>query len=131
MTRILFVCSGNVARSQMAEAFYNHFTKSRDACSAGTNSKTPLLYPKIPDEICQLMLEDGIDVSKQKVKVVDENLVKEARLIFVMCEKERCPDFLTSSDKVIYWPIEDPYRMSLEDMRKIRDEIKVKVQSLL
>ena len=97
MTKILFVCSGNVGRSQMAEAYYNHFTKSNDAYSAGTNPKTPQLYPKMPDEICQIMAEEGIDVSNQKVKTIEEHFVEEAERIFVMCEKECCPNFLVNS----------------------------------
>jgi arsenate reductase (thioredoxin) len=130
MTKTLFVCSGNVGRSQMAEAYYNHFSQSSKAYSAGTNPKTPQLYPKMPDEICQIMAEEGIDVSHQKVKTIDEHFVDEFERIFVMCEKECCPDFLTNSNKITYWQIEDPYQMSLDDMRKIRDQIKVKVQSI-
>lgn len=131
MAKILFVCSGNVARSQMAEAFYNHFTKSNDAYSAGTNPKTPILYQRMPDELCQLMSEEGIDVSKHKVKTIDEQFVENAECIFVMCERECCPDFLKNSNKVTYWEIEDPYEMTLDEMRKIRDKIKVNVKSIL
>ena len=131
MTKILFICSGNVGRSQMAEAFYNNLTKSKNAFSAGTNPNTPTKYPKIPDEIFQIMKEENIDVSHQKVKLINRHFVDEAERIFVMCKKDLCPDFLTKSDKVIYWKIEDPYQMSIDDMRKIRDQIKVKVQSIL
>jgi len=131
MTKILFVCSGNVGRSQMAEAFYNYFTKSKNAFSAGTDSNTPAKYPKMPDEICQIMKEENIDVSHQKVKLINRHFVDEAERIFVMCRKDLCPDFLTNSDKVIYWKIEDPYKMTIDDMRKIRDQIKVKVKSII
>ena len=131
MKKILFVCSGNVGRSQMAEAFYNSFTKSKNAFSAGTDPNTPKKYPKMPDEICQIMKEENIDVSHQKVKLINRDFVDEAERIFVMCGKDLCPDFLIHSDKVIYWQIEDPYQMSINDMRKIRDQIKVKVQSIL
>jgi len=131
MTKILFVCSGNVGRSQMAEAFYNYFTKSKNAFSAGTNSNTSTKYPKIPDEICQIMKEENIDVSHQKVKLINKHFVDETKRIFVMCKKNLCPDFLINSDKVIYWEIEDPYQMSVDDMRKIRNQIKVKVQSII
>ncbi len=77
------------------------------------------------------MKEENIDVSHQKVKLINRDFVDEAERIFVMCGKDLCPDFLIHSDKVIYWQIEDPYQMSINDMRKIRDQIKVKVQSIL
>ena len=131
MTKILFVCSGNVGRSQIAEAFYNYFTNSKNAFSAGIDPNTPIKYPKMPDEICQIMSEENIDVGNQKVKLIDKHFVNEAEKIFVMCKKEYCPDFLINSDKVTYWKIEDPYKMSIDNMKKIRDQIKVKVKSII
>jgi arsenate reductase (thioredoxin) len=115
----------------LAEAFYNYLTKSKNAFSAGTDPNTPIKYPKMPDEICQIMQEENIDVSHQKVKLINSHFVNEAEQIFVMCKKDLCPDFLINSDKVIYWEIEDPYQMSIDDMRKIRNQIKVKVQSII
>lgn len=130
MPKTLFVCSGNVARSQMAEAFYNHFTGTSDAYSAGTNFQTPKLYPRIPLEICQLMAEKGIDVSAQGLKTIDESFVEAADRIFIMCERKHCPSFLAESEKAVYWRVEDPYKMSMQEMRAIRDQIKSKVKSL-
>ena len=77
------------------------------------------------------MSEESIDVSHKKVKLLNKHFVDEAEQIFVMCKKDLCPDFLTKSNKVIYWEIEDPYQMSIDDMRKIRDQIKVKVKSII
>ncbi|MFW6047364.1 MAG: low molecular weight phosphatase family protein [Candidatus Woesearchaeota archaeon] len=131
MAKILFICSGNVGRSQMAEAFYNHFTNSKNAFSAGIDPNTPTKYPKIPNEICQIMKEENIAVSNQKVKLIKRHFVDEAEKIFVMCKKDLCPDFLTNSEKVVYWKIEDPYEMNIDDMRGIRDQIKIKVKSII
>ncbi|MBU1110707.1 hypothetical protein KKB83_03760 [Patescibacteria group bacterium] len=115
----------------MAEAFYNHITKSNNASSAGTDPNTPSKYPKLPDYICQIMAEENIDVSRHKVKLINEHFMDNAKQIFVMCSKELCPDFLVKSNKVTYWEIDDPYKMGLDDMRKIRDQIKAKVQTIL
>ena len=131
MKKILFVCYGNVGRSQMAEAFYNHLTKSKDAFSAGTDPKTPKKYPKIPEEIYKIMLEEGIDISSQKVKLINKKFINEARKIFIMCKKELCPNYLINSNKTTYWKITDPYKMNLYDRTKIRDEIKAKVKSII
>ena len=131
MIKILFICFANVGRSQMAEAFYNHHTKSKDAFSAGTDPGAALRYQKLPDEICKIMEEEDIDISRQKVKLINQDMIKNAEQIFVLCKKEFCPDFLLKSDKAIYWKIEDPYQMSIDNMRKVRDEIKSKVLSVV
>lgn len=131
MTKILFVCSGNVGRSQMAEAYYNYLTQTQDATSAGVDPLTPAKYPQLPDYICEAMAEEGIDVSNKHVKTVNEQMVNNAEKIFVMCLREACPDYLVQSDKVTYWNIHDPYQMSDEYLKKIRDQIRAKVQSII
>lgn len=131
MTKILFICSGNVGRSQMAEAFYNHYTKTKDASSAGTDPLTPSKYVNPSKEVCKIMQEEGIDISKNKVKFVTEEMVKEANKIFILCKKELCPDFLLNSNKISYLEIEDPYKMDLEGTRKIKNIIKDKVKLMV
>jgi len=115
----------------MAEAFYNHLSGTNDAYSAGTDPETPRKYPQLPSDVCQLMAEEGIDVGHKKVKTIDELFVEEADQIFVMCTQDQCPPFLKESDKVTYWPIQDPYKMKIEGMRQVRDEIKARVKSII
>jgi protein-tyrosine-phosphatase len=116
----------------MAEAFYNFYTRSQNACSAGISTTAPAKYPSLlPYEVRQIMLEEDIDIRHHTVKTIEEKLVENATRIFVMCEKEFCPDFLQNSEKVTYWKIENPKNMAIEDMRKIRDQIKVKVSSVI
>ena len=129
--KTLFVCWGNVARSQMAEAYYNHFTNSSDAFSAGILDFTPAKYGHPIKKVVQVMKEDGIDVSKKKVKVITEKMVKNADRIFVMCKKEQSPEFLLNSDKITFWDISDPFNRNLDNFRKIRDMVKSKVLSIL
>jgi arsenate reductase len=129
--KILFVCKGNVARSQMAEAYYNYFTKSIDAISAGVLDFTPLKYGRPVEVVIQAMKEDGIDVSQKTVKFVSKEMVDGADKIFIMCQKEECPDFLLNSQKITFWNIDDPYNMSLENHRKIRNKVKRHVIRLI
>lgn len=129
--KILFVCLGNVARSQMAEAYFNYFSKKDKAISAGVLDFTPEKYGHPIKEVIEIMNEEGIDISKQKVTYINPNMVENSDKIFVMCKKEECPKFLLDSNKIIFWKIEDPFGKEIGDFRKIRNEIKSKILSLL
>ena len=129
--KILFICAGNVARSQIAEAYYNSFTKSNNASSAGILDFTPSKYKHPTKEVIQAMKEDEIDVSQKIVKFITKEMVDNADRIFVMCPKERCFKFLLDSNKIIFWDIDDPDGTSIENHRRVRDEIKEKVRQLI
>lgn len=131
MVKVLFVCFGNIMRSQIAEAFYNKYTKSEDAISAGNNPITLEKYPNIPNETIDSMKEIGIDISEQKPKLITPQMVSEVSQIFIMCRKEECPNYLFSSDKCVFWEIEDPYRKGSNFLRKIRAQIESKVLSII
>ena len=115
----------------MAEGYYNHFTKTNDAKSAGVSDTAYKKYPRPVDEVVQVMKEDGINVSEKKVKKVTQEMIDESDKIFVMCEREMCPTFLLNSDKAVFWEVEDPYEMSIDGFRKIRDIIKSKVGQVI
>ena len=131
MKKILFVCLGNVARSQMAEAFYNHFTKSQSGISAGVLDYTPKKYGHPIREVIEVMREEGLDVAQQQVKEITPEMAAEADDIFVMCQREECPDFLLSFPRVTFWDIADPFGTHMDSFRSVRDEIKKKILSIL
>jgi len=115
----------------MAEGFYNYFTQSNNAYSAGIDPTTPARYEHPSKEIIRVMNEESIDISKKEVKTLKEEMVNKADQIFVMCKKERCPTYLINSGKAVYWDVTDPYKIRIEDIREIRDIIKERIHSII
>jgi len=136
MHKILFVCIHNSARSQMAEAFLNHFGKGQfHAESAGIEAGT--LNPNV----VQVMQEVGIDICGNKTKEVFDFLKegKQYAAVVTVCDAasaERCPIF-PGKTKRIAWSFTDPSQFKgtqeemLEQTRKVRDEIKEKVTAFI
>lgn len=128
---ILFVCLGNVARSQMAEAFYNTYTKSSDAKSAGVLDFTPAKYVHPVVEVVQVMKEEGIDVSNYLVKTITREMVDNVDKIYIMCKKEEYPEVLLAPGKAVFWQIPDPFGSSLQNYQQTKEAVKSKVLSIL
>ncbi len=127
MKKLLFVCVENAGRSQMAEAFANLFGKGKvEAKSAGT-----MPSPEVNPVVAKAMQERGIDVSKNKPKLIDDQMVKEADVVVVMgCGAQGfCP--LPLLKKVVDWEIEDPKGKPIERVRQIRDQVERRVKELL
>lgn len=128
--RVLFVCVHNAGRSQMAEAYVNHYAKTRgldiSAESAGTVSG------KVLNPVAEaVMAEDGVSMAGQVPKLLDEQTVQRAdKIVSMGCgvDAAACPvQFLVTED----WGLDDPAGQPLEVVRGIRDEIKVRVLELL
>ncbi len=126
-SRVLFVCTGNSCRSQMAEGWANRLGAGRlEAHSAGVN---PFGVVRLTVEV---MAEAGVDISHQRSKGVDEFLGEEFDYVITLCDnaRELCPYF-PGEGKRLHWPIDDPYRLTLDDYRRARDEIRARVESFL
>ena len=116
----------------MAEAFYNHFTHTENAVSAGILDFTPAKYGHPISEVVTVMNEEGIDVSKKIVKTVTEKMSLEADHIYVLCKREECPAFLLKEErKITFWKINDPFGSSIGNFRLVRDQIKALVKSII
>lgn len=131
MKKVLFICLGNVARSQMAEGFYNYFTGSNDAISAGIIAYTPKKYVNPIREVIICMNEEEIDVSKKIVKTINHKMIIESEKIFVLCKKDECSELLLEQKNLVFWKIKDPYQTSIDNYRMIRNQIKKKVLALI
>lgn len=118
----------NSGRSQMAEAFFNNLAGGKaQALSAGTQ-----LADEVNPVVVEAMKEAGMDISGNRPKMLTMDMVEKAeRMITMGCGAEAeavCPaSFIETED----WALEDPKGKSLEQVRKIRDEIKERVIKLL
>jgi arsenate reductase len=133
--RVLFLCTGNSARSQMAEAFLRKYGSEKfEAHSAGLEPKE--LHPLT----IQVMSEIGIDVSGQRSKGVDEYL---GRLLFqhliTVCDDadKNCPTSWPGISNRMHWSFEDPAAFDGSDeaklakFRQIRDQIEKRIRDWL
>lgn len=122
---ILFVCVENTFRSQMAEAYFNVFApEGWRALSAGVKPAE-----NIHPNAIKLMLEEGIDISSKKPKLLTRELQENVDMAVIVCSGSECP--LLFIDRVEEWGIPDPAKMGIEDARIIRDLIKSKILDLI
>jgi protein-tyrosine-phosphatase len=134
--KILFICVGNVGRSQIAEAIFNNKQSHHTATSAGLNLSGPSqtlqeLWPRTK-EVLAVMSEEGIDISNARRKQLTEEMVNNAdRVVVITKENEvELPNFLIHNPKLIRWDIPDLKGESLEFTRKAKDAIKEKINQL-
>jgi arsenate reductase len=133
MQRVLFLCTGNSARSQMAEAFLRKYGGEQfEAYSAG-------LEPKgLNPFTIRVMQEAGIDVSGQQSKGVSTYLGKVLfQYLITVCDdaEKNCPSTWPGISKREHWSFEDPAAFEgtdeekLAQFRKVRDQIEVRIKS--
>ncbi len=131
--KLLFVCTGNSARSQMAEGFARHLGQGWiEAYSAGMEPT------KLNSFAVAAMQEKGIDISRQRSKAFDEALARQMDVVVTVCGNadERCP-ILPPEVRKLHWPLEDPAAAKgtdteiLAKFREIRDQIEPRIVQLL
>ena len=122
---VLFVCVHNAGRSQMAAGFMQHLAGEKvNVLSAGSAPKD-----SINPIAVAAMAEVGIDIAQNQPKVLTVEAVKESDAVITMGCGDACPIF--PGKRYEDWVLEDPAGQSIEVVRKIRDEIKQKVEKLL
>jgi arsenate reductase (thioredoxin) len=131
--RVLFLCTGNSARSQMAEGILRHLAGDRfEVHSAGT--KPSVVNP----HAITAMRELGIDISAHRSKHVDECFGKPMDTVITVCDhaKETCPIF-PGVQRQLHWSFADPAAATgtadekLAVFRTIRDQIHARIQNEL
>lgn len=128
--KILFVCNGNVARSQEAEVFFNTLKNDEQSVaeSGGINVK---LGKPIDPLVIEVMTEIGYDVSKAQRKFVEEKLVENANIVVSFKPKDELPDYLQSNKNIRYWNVADPQHQPIEFHRQVRDNVRIRVSDLI
>ena len=128
--RVLFLCTDNSARSQMAEGLLRHLGRERfEAFSAGTHPKG--LHPRS----IEAMEELGIDISHQTSKDVSIYINEQFDYVITVCDraKQQCPVF--PGAEPIHWgfddPAEAPSNRQMETFRRVRDEIQQRLRLFL
>ncbi|MGE3466259.1 MAG: arsenate reductase ArsC [Pyrinomonadaceae bacterium] len=123
--RVLILCTGNSARSQMAEGLLRHIAGDKfEVESAGTMASF------VRPHAIAAMAELGIDISSHRSKCLDEFLDRSFDYVITVCDNaaENCPVFPGRAER-IHWPFDDPADAmgseedQLSEFRRIRDEI--------
>jgi len=134
--KIGFICTGNSARSQMAEGYAKHFAKiygkNIEIYSAGSNPAGSIHPLAI-----KVMEEDGVSIKDQYSKSLEEIPYQELDLVITLCgdAKESCP--YVPDVKMEHWDLPDPAKAQgseeerLEFFRKVRDTIRKRVEELI
>lgn len=127
MQQVLFICVGNSSRSQMAEAFFNHLARGRPDLS-GVSAGTEPARAVDPNAVA-VMAELGIDMSGQSPKLLTSEMVDSAtRVISMGCGvQESCPAWAQPDED---WGLDDSYHQPVEVVRRIRDQIRARVEAL-
>jgi len=131
--RILFLCTGNSARSQMAEGLLNHLSRGEwKVQSAG-------IFPSYVHPLAiRVMEEIGINISQQTSKSMNQFLNEVFDYIITLCDEaaQSCPAF-PSQGKRLHWAFEDPAVAigTIEErsavFRRVRDQIRTKIEEFL
>ncbi len=122
---VLFVCVHNAGRSQMAAGYLQHLAGDRiDVLSAGSEPKD-----QINPVAVAAMAEEGIDIAGNTPKLLTVDAVKESDVVITMGCGDACPIF--PGKRYEDWQLDDPAGQGPETVRRIRDEIRSRVEALI
>jgi arsenate reductase len=122
---VLFVCVHNAGRSQMAAGYLRELAGDRvEVLSAGSEPKD-----QINPVAIEAMAEEGIDIAGNTPKILTVEAVKESDVVITMGCGDACPIF--PGKRYEDWELDDPAGQQLEMVRRVRDDIKGRVEALL
>lgn len=122
---VLFVCEQNAGRSQMAAALTDQLSQGRVHVRSAGSMPAGELNPAV----VQAMQEIGLDVGQAFPKPLTDDVVQAADVVITMGCGDACP--LYPGKQYQDWELDDPEKLSIEDVRRVRDEIRDHVEALL
>ena len=131
MRRVLFLCTGNSARSQMAEALLKHLGEAEfEVFSAGTEPQS-----EVNKFAIEVLIERGVPTDELHPKLVNQYVDQDIDLVVTVCDgaKQSCPHF-PGAKQMDHWSLEDPaafqgtYDEILFTFRETRDEIERRIK---
>ena len=125
MPEVLFVCVHNAGRSQMAAALLDHYAQGRVQVRSAGSEPADRINPVVVEAMAEL----GLDVSKEFPKPLTTDGVRAADVVITMGCGDACPIY--PGKRYEDWPVEDPAGAGPDEVRRIRDDIAVRVRRLL
>jgi arsenate reductase (thioredoxin) len=122
---VLFVCVHNAGRSQMAAGLLQ--SKAGDRVSVVSAGSEPA--DQLNPAVVEAMREVGIDISAERPKKLDDGMVRESDVVITMGCGDACPVY--PGKRYEDWELEDPAGKDLEAVRRIRNEIENRVETLI
>lgn len=122
---VLFVCVHNAGRSQMAAGYLDHMAGDRvNILSAGSEPADAINPAAI-----EVMLEEGIDLTQSQPKQLTSEQVEQADVVVTMGCGDTCPIY--PGKRYEDWTLDDPAGQDIDAVRKIRDEIRSRIENLV
>jgi protein-tyrosine-phosphatase len=122
---VLYVCVHNAGRSQMAAAYTHHLSGGAVEVRSAGSAPADQINPAVREA----MLEEGIDISAEKPKILTNEAVQASDVVITMGCGDTCPIY--PGKRYEDWTLDDPAGQGVDSVRPIRDEIKQRVLTLL
>ena len=122
---VLFLCTHNAGRSQMALGFFQRLASDAAVAWSGGSEPGDVVNPAA----IEAMRERGIDISKEFPKPWTDEVVRAADVVITMGCGDACPVF--PGKRYEEWVLDDPHRKDIDQVRPVRDQIEARVRTLL
>jgi arsenate reductase len=124
MKYVLFVCTHNAGRSQIAEAFFERYAPDDIRAESAGEEPAKEIWPNV----VEAMREVGIDISQRRPKKLDREMQLHADWAITLHCKAACPYVAAAVED---WEIDDPAGQAIEEVRRIRDELEERVREFV
>lgn len=122
---VLYVCVHNAGRSQMAAAYTQHLSGGAIEVRSAGSAPADQINPAVREA----MLEEGIDISAEKPKILTNDAVQASDVVITMGCGDTCPIY--PGKRYEDWALEDPAGQGVDAVRPIRDDVKKRVLALI